>query len=84
MRFQRIVYVNAYRFSKNVLPLTAFLPMAVAFQAKYAPEGSDWYRYGRSLSQPQISRETPNGRTPLNKREHFSTITNVDLSYSVP
>lgn len=29
-----------YRFSRKVLPLTIFLPMALAFQAQYEPEGS--------------------------------------------
>lgn len=54
-----------YLRSRNVFPLLKFFPIAVAFHAKYAPEGSHWNKYGLSLSQPHINKDTPNGRTPL-------------------
>ena len=67
---------SLYLFSRNVLPLTWFLPIAVAFQGKYAPDGSHWNKYGlaSSSSQPATRRDTPNGRTPLKHRNTWNTI----------
>jgi len=67
-RFQNTNYYieqYTYLFSRKVLPLIKFLPMAVAFHAKYAPDGSHWKRYGFPSSHPHISKDTPNGLTPL-------------------
>jgi hypothetical protein len=58
-----------HRFSKNVLALTMFFPIALAFHAQKDPEGSTWYKLGpRLMSHPATSNDTPKGRTPLNKR----------------
>ncbi len=62
----RVQCGRTYRFSRKVLPLTMFLPMALAFQAQYDPDGSTWYRdWPLCASQPAISSEIPYGRTPL-------------------
>lgn len=66
LRFHELSHPR-HLFSRKVFPFIEFFPMAVAFHAKYAPEGSHWNKYGRLLSHPQIKSETPNGRTPLKR-----------------
>lgn len=42
-------------------------------------DGSDWKRYGLSSSQPAMSKDTPNGRTPLqheNNKNNFEADVN--------
>jgi len=48
-----LLYINVYKhylFSKKVLALIIFLPIAVAFHGQYEPEGSTWYKDGPLLS----------------------------------
>ena len=46
-----------------------FLPIALAFQAQYDPDGSTCHNVGPLLiSHPATSKDTPYGRTPLSYR----------------
>ena len=48
------------RFSRKVLALTIFFPIALAFHAQKDPDGSTWYNMGpRLTSQPATKSETP-------------------------
>ena len=41
-----------------------FFPIALAFHAKYDPEGSTWYSCGPLESNPATRSDVPKGRTP--------------------
>jgi hypothetical protein len=41
-RYRVIINVKAYLFSRNVLALETFFPIAEAFQEKYEPDGSTY------------------------------------------
>jgi len=46
--------VKAYLFSRNVLALETFFPIAEAFQEKYEPDGSTYSKNKLHQKQPSI------------------------------